>query len=124
MPHFLTFPAHMPVIAGIRLEGYQVCTHYFILKWGKTRENEDITESIKREIFGHHYGLKKATKKDREIPVSTTLADPNKDVTKQADRIVCRSREYWEFFKGAADKVIEDWEVDVKGMEPRNKDAA
>lgn len=106
----------MPTINNITLEGYQVCTHYTVLKFGKTRANEDMAESEKSAALSLYYGV--AIRES--FPLSRTLKNENKSITEQTKVIV---DEYKEFFKGAADKVIDKWEVDLQGMKSRYKEA-
>lgn len=108
--------SHGPKLNKTELEPYQICTHHAVLKLGKTRENKDITPANQRGILHHYYGLKGGG----DFSLSKTLADRNNETTIQTDLIVVTCEEW---FESAANKVIEAWEVDVVGMEPRNKDA-
>ena len=95
------------------VEGYKVFTHYAVLNLGTTRENKAITKTTQLEVLRHYHGVEKGG----ELALSKTLRDPDKDITKQTKALVIM---YEDFFKDAANKVIEAWEVEIEGMKPRD----
>ncbi len=105
---------YWPKVRGEKLEPYQIYIHHGVLHWCTDREGNRFDESTSIPIFAHYYNYKPFG----AIPINEQLLDQETQLFKDVTSLVGHEP-FKSHLKKSAEKIINEYEVEVLKMQPR-----
>ena len=111
----VTFPS----IGGKAVESWKACIHYGVLNSSTDHENQFLETETAVEVLGYHYNdgpdadhtLKRSIRN-----FNSMLNDKNNECTKELAPLY---RKYEHIWKDRAQDMVNEYEYEIKGQEPR-----
>ncbi len=105
---------YWPKVNKVKLEPYQIYIHHGVLNWCTDRNGNRFSEFTGKPIFAHYYNYTPSG----SFPPNEKLLEEESQFFKNVDSVIGHEP-FKSQFKKIAEKIINDYEVNVLKLQPR-----